>query len=158
MVLAYLLGVLAVLIRSDLSIPADIYSAISLYLLFAIGLKGGARLDGVVWAEVGWPVAAAVGLSCAIPVWSYAILRRLGRFDRVNAAALAAHYGSASAVTFSAAMTFVEQAGAPGEAYLPALLAVMEVPAIVVALLLAGGAARGGGRRRAAAGVGRCMR
>lgn len=144
MVLAYLLGVVAVLIRSDLSIPADIYAAISLYLLFAIGLKGGAQLDGVAWGEVGWAVAVAVGLSCVIPVWSYAVLRCWGRYDRVNAAALAAHYGSASAVTFSAAMTFVERAGEPGEAYLPALLAVMEVPAIVVALLLAGGAVGGG--------------
>jgi hypothetical protein len=62
----------------------------------------------------------------------------------VNAAAVAAHYGSASAVTFSAAMMFVERAGEPGEGYLPALLAVMEVPAIVVALLLAGGGGRGG--------------
>jgi len=145
MVLAYVLGVVAVLIRSDLSIPADIYTALSLYLLFAIGLKGGARLDGVSWAEAGWPVVSAVGLSCVIPVWSYAVLRRWGRFDRVNAAALAALYGSASAVTFSAALTFVEQAGAPGEPYLPALLAVMEVPAIMVALLLAGRAGRGGG-------------
>jgi len=93
MVLAFLLGVVASLIRSDLKIPPEIYTGLTIYLLFAIGLKGGAKLDGVAFADFWKALTAALLLSLAIPVWSFAILRKFGRFDGVNAAALAAHYG-----------------------------------------------------------------
>ncbi len=137
MVLAFALGILATLVRSDLKIPPEIYAALSIYLLFAIGLKGGVKLDGVDLAAVARPVAAALFLSVAIPWWSYGILRRCCSLDPVNAGAIAAHYGSVSAVTFAAAMAFLEKSGTVMEAYLPALLAIMEVPAIVVAIFLA---------------------
>jgi hypothetical protein len=110
----------------------------TIYLLFAIGLKGGAKLDGVSFAEFAKPLAAALFLSMAIPVWSYFILRKLGRFDGVNAAALAAHYGSVSAVTFGEALVFLQLLKVSYEPYVAALLAVMEVPAIIVALFLVG--------------------
>jgi hypothetical protein len=94
MVLAFILGIVASLIRSDLKIPPEIYAAMTIYLLFAIGLKGGAKLDGVAFSDFMWPLIAALALSLAIPVWSYMLLRKFGKFDGVNAAALAAHYGS----------------------------------------------------------------
>lgn len=138
MVLAFLLGIVATLLRSDLKIPDQIYAALTIYLLFAIGLKGGAKLDGVSLADFARPVLAAVALCLTIPVWSYFLLRRLGRFDGINAAALAAHYGSVSAVTFGESLAFLDLQKVAHEPFLPALLAVMEVPAIVVALFLAG--------------------
>ena len=145
MVLAFALGVLATLVRSDLKIPPEIYAALSIYLLFAIGLKGGVKLDGVTLGEVWKPITAALSLSVAIPVWCFWILRRGCRLSAVNAGAIAAHYGSVSAVTFAAAVAYLEKNATPVEGYVPALLALMEVPAIVVAIFLARRAARAEG-------------
>lgn len=138
MVLAFGLGIVATLVRSDLKIPEQLYAALTIYLLFAIGLKGGAKLDGIGWAQFLPPVGAALALCIAIPLWSYWLLRKGGGFDRVDAAAIAAHYGSVSAVTFGAVIAFLDLMKVTHEAFMPALLAVMEVPAIVVALFLAG--------------------
>jgi hypothetical protein len=136
MVLAFGLGILASLIKSDLKIPPEIYSALTIYLLFAIGIKGGAKLVGVDFASV-WPaILVALALSLLIPIWSFGILTGLGKFDDTNAAALAAHYGSVSAVTFAEALAFLKLVHADSEAFMPALLAIMEVPAILVAVLL----------------------
>jgi hypothetical protein len=138
MVLAFLLGVAASLMKSDLKIPPEIYTAMTIYLLFAIGLKGGANLDGVTFGEFWKPLTAALVLSLAIPVWSYAILRKCCNLDNVNSAALAAHYGSVSAVTFGEAIAFLQFAKVSYEPYVAALLAVMEVPAIILAIFLVG--------------------
>lgn len=137
MVLAFLLGIVATLVRSDLKIPEQLYAAMTIYLLFAIGLKGGAKLDGVSLADFARPAAAAVFLCLAIPVWTFFILHRLGRLDSTNAAAIAAHYGSVSAVTFGESLVFLDLMKVAHEPFLPALLAVMEVPAIILALFLA---------------------
>lgn len=136
MVLAFALGLVAALVKSDLKLPAEVHSALSLYLLLAIGLKGGAALAVSGLGTVLAPMAAALALGIGVPLWSYGLLRRLGRFARADAAALAAHYGSVSAVTFIAAITFLGMAGIAHEGYLPALVAVLEVPAIVVAMWL----------------------
>ena len=136
-VLAFVLGALAVGLRSDLEIPAPLYRSLSIYLLLAIGLKGGVALSETPLAEVAWPVVATLGLGVLTPITAYNVLRRLGRMDRTNAAALAAHYGSVSAVTFIAAVTVAQFAGVPSEGFMPALVAVLEVPAIIVGLLIA---------------------
>ncbi len=136
-VLAFLLGIVATLVRSDLKIPEQLYAAMTIYLLFAIGLKGGAKLDGIAWGELARPMTAALLLCVTIPLWSFAILRRVGRFNAVDSAAIAAHYASVSVVTFGASLTFLDARQVPHEGFLPALLAMMEVPGIVVALLLA---------------------
>jgi hypothetical protein len=136
MVLAFLLGIVATLVRSDLKVPEPLHAALTIYLLFAIGLKGGAKLDGVNPANFAAPVAVALGLCVAIPAWSYALLRRLGRLDATNAGAIAAHYGSVSVVTFGACLAYLDARNVAHEPFLPALLAVMEVPAIIVALYL----------------------
>ncbi len=137
MVLAFLLGLVAVWVRSDLKIPEQFYAAMTIYLLFGIGLKGGAKLDGVALADFARPAGAALLLCVAIPAWSFVILRRLGRFGMTDAAAVAAHYGSVSVVTFGASLAFLDARGVAHEGFLPAVLALMEVPGILVALVLA---------------------
>ena len=149
MALCFALGVAATLLRSDLKFPEPVYTALSIYLLLAIGLKGGAALAVSTPADVMAPAFAGIGLGLAIPLWVFAVLRRFGRFSVVDAAALAAHYGSVSAVTFIAALAFLRSLGMPAEGFLPAILALMEVPAIVVGLLLARGARDGEGWGRA---------
>jgi hypothetical protein len=137
MVLAFVLGIIASLVKSDLKFPPELTAALTIYLLFAIGLKGGMKLEGLSLGVVGWPILAAIGLSVLIPVWSFGALRGLVGLDSVNAGAVAAHYGSVSAVTFSAALAFLETTKVPVEGFTPALLAVMEAPAILVAVFLA---------------------
>jgi hypothetical protein len=137
MILAFVLGVVARLVKSDLSFPEGISSMLSIFLLFAIGLKGGAALQGVGWQELLLPALATIALGAAIPLWCYPALRRLAGFSSVDAAAIAAHYGSTSAVTFLAGLTFLEAAKTPVEGFMPGLVALMEVPGIVVALVLA---------------------
>ena len=137
MVLAFALGIVATLVRSDLKFPEELYVALTIYLLFAIGMKGGMKLEGMRLSVVGLPLASAVLLSVAIPVWSFFILRGAVKLDAINAAAIAAHYGSVSAVTFSAVIAFLENSKVAVEGFAPALLAVMEAPAIIVAVYLA---------------------
>jgi hypothetical protein len=140
-VLAFLLGVTATLVRSDLEFPAALYRALSIYLLFAIGLKGGAALAATPLREIALPLAVTIALGIITPLTAFAVLHWIGRIDRVNSAAIAAHYGSVSAVTFLAAEAVGQAMDVFVEGYMPALLAVLEVPAIIVALLLAGRAA-----------------
>jgi hypothetical protein len=135
-VLAFALGIVAQLIRSDLSFPEPLYQALSIYLLLAIGLKGGAELSHTHWAVVLKPAFVTLLLGMLTPITSYVVLRKIGRMDRINAAAIAAHYGSVSAVTFIAAQTFAQLQGTPVEGFMPALVAMLEVPAIVVALMI----------------------
>jgi hypothetical protein len=137
MVLAFALGALATLVKSDLKVPDALYDGLAIYLLLAIGLKGGVALSEASLREVAAPALVTLALGAAIPVWCYAILRRLGRFDRANAGAIAAHYGSVSAVTFIACLAFLQEIGQPYEGFVPALVALLEVPGIVMALLLA---------------------
>lgn len=136
-VLAFALGITATLVKSDLKIPEALSSTLSMYLLLAIGLKGGAALATTPFSEVWKPALATLALSALTPLLSYATLRRLGRFDVANAAAIAAHYGSVSAVTFVAATAFMQAARQPVEGFLPTLVAILEVPAILIALLIA---------------------
>lgn len=137
MVLAFVLGIVATLVHSDLKFPEEIYNALSIYLLLAIGLKGGAELSQTPLTQFWAPALATLALGVAIPLWSYLILRRVGRLDIANAAALAAHYGSVSAVTFAASQTFLQAINIPYEGFMPTLVALLEVPAIVIALLIA---------------------
>ncbi len=137
MVLAFFLGVIATLVRSDLKFPEELYIALTVYLLMAIGLKGGYKLSMTPFAQFWKPGLAALLIGCAVPMWCYWILRRIGKFDVSNSAAIAAHYGSVSAVTFSAALVLIEKMGAQAEGFMPTLLTILEVPAILVAIGLA---------------------
>jgi hypothetical protein len=137
MVLAFLLGIIASRVKSDLKFPDSLYQSLTIYLLIAIGMKGGYKLSLATLSEVYRPALIAIGLCCTIPLWTYWIMRKAGKFDVYNSAALAAHYGSVSAVTFSAALAFHESLGIPFEGFMPSMLAMMEIPAILIAILLA---------------------
>ncbi len=134
-VLFFFLGVIAVLVGSDLEIPSPLPKLFSLYLLLAIGFKGGLELQH---SGLGGPVlptiAAAVAMSLLVPVYSFLVLKT--RFDGFNAAAIAATYGSISAVTFITAESFLETQQLPFDGFMVAALALMESPAIIVGLLL----------------------
>jgi hypothetical protein len=134
--LAFALGVLAKLVRSELQLPRDVYAGISIYLLLALGLHGGAELAHASLATIAWPAVATVVLGLVTPVTSYMVLRRLGRFAVQDAAGIAAHYGSVSAVTFIAAQQFTQAMGAPAEAFMPTLLTLLESPGIHLALAI----------------------
>ncbi len=137
MVLAFVLGIIASLLKSDLRLPEAIYKGISMYLLFAIGLKGGFGFAQAPLENFWGAALVTFVIGVGVPIWSYAILRTLGRFDIANAAAIAAHYGSVSAVTFSAALAFLNEINVPIEGFMPTLVVILEIPAIIVALLIA---------------------
>lgn len=132
----FLLGVFARLVKSDLRLPEALYETLSIYLLLAIGLKGGIELSRQPLALLGPQVAACVALGFAIPWLLYPLARRL-KLAPVDAAALGAHYGSVSVVTFAVAAQAVERAGLPLESHAPLWVAVMEAPGIVAGILLA---------------------
>jgi hypothetical protein len=135
-ILCFFLGVLATLVRSDLRFPEPFYQGLSIYLLLAIGIKGGAALSGNSGSGLWLVLLAAVLLSAATPLWAFPILRWLGRMSTADAGAVAAHYASVSIVTFLAGTAFLDALRVPYEGFLPAVVALMEVPGIVVALLI----------------------
>ena len=146
-ILFFVLGAAAAFARSDLSIPEAVAKGMSLYLMAAIGLKGGVQVATSGFTPDMFAAAlAGLALSCLIPLPAYLALRRFGRLDAVNAAAVAAHYGSVSVVTFVTGAEVLTSAGLPPAGYMVAVLALMETPAIVVGLWLA--------RRGAGAGTG----
>lgn len=136
-VLCFVVGLIAGLLKSDLRLPDQIYEILSIYLLFSIGLKGGVELARTDPKEIGFPLMATVLLGILIPVLAYNLLRRLGKCDRTNAAAIAAHYGSVSAVTFAVVLNFLVRMGVHFESYVTVLLVVLEIPAIAVGILIA---------------------
>ena len=139
-VLFFVLGLLAAFARSDLAIPEAIAKGMSLYLMAAIGLKGGVAVS-----ESGFSLTVAVALIAGIaagfilPIFAFWLIRGFGRLDRVNAGAVAAHYGSISVVTFVTAVEILEFQGKPSGGYMVAVMATMESPAILAGLLLARG-------------------
>ncbi len=137
-VLFFLLGALAALAKSDLAIPDAVAKALALYLMMSIGLKGGIEVarQGVT-PTLAWAIVAGAALSFLLPVLAFALLRVTTRLDSLNAAAVAAHYGSISAVTLAAALDVLARANLVPEGYMVAVAAVMETPAIICALLLA---------------------
>jgi hypothetical protein len=135
-VLAFALGALAGVLRSELELPEPVLKLISIYLLFSIGITGGRELAKVELSEISALLAVTAGLVVAIPVVSFVALRRLGGFDAANAAAVAAHYGSVSTATFFASLSFARAMETPAEGYMPAVVAMMEW-GVIVALFLA---------------------
>lgn len=134
-VLFFFLGMLAVFLKSDLEIPQPLPKLFSLYLLFAIGFKGGSELaKSGVSQEVVLTLLAAVMMACVVPIYTFFILK--SKLDLYNAAAIAATYGSISAVTFITAGSFLSELGIDFSGYMVAALALMESPAIIVGLLL----------------------
>lgn len=134
-VLFFFLGMTAVWVKSDLEIPAPVPKLLSLYLLFAIGFKGGVELvKSGVTQDVVLTLLAAMLMACLVPIYTFFILKL--RLDTYDAAAIAATYGSISAVTFITASAFLDELGIAFDGYMVAALALMESPAIIVGLIL----------------------
>jgi hypothetical protein len=160
--LSFALGVAARLVRSEFAIPKEMYAGISVYLLFALGLHGGVELATSAVGEIFLPAIATVGIGLAVPALCYLLLRAVGRFGIADAAGIAAHYGSVSAVTYIAADQFLRGAGVPVEGYMPTLLTLLESPGIHLALAIGafgiakeGAAAQAAARTPSAAAMGR---
>lgn len=134
-VLVFLLGLIAAQFKSDITIPEPVYHVISIYLLFGIGLKGGVALQNSELGDVAVPVLATIGLGIVIPLLAFALLR-ITKLSSLDRGAIAAHYGSTSLVTFSAALVFLETNKIFYEGFATTLLTVMEIPGIVVGILL----------------------
>lgn len=132
--LAFVLGIVSRLLRSELALPRELYASLSIYLLLGIGLKGGVELSHSAFSELIWPAVVTVALGCLTPVTAYLTLRKLGRFSIADSAGIAAHYGSVSAVTFIASQQFVQTLGYPAEGFMPTLLTLLESPGIHIAL------------------------
>ena len=135
-VLFFALGIFAALTKSDLKFPEPLYVGLTIYLLVAIGFKGGVAIAEAGLATVWLPALAALALGALIPLWTYPLLRFGGKLPAVDSAAIAAHYGSVSAVTFIAATNYLTAVNQPYEDYATAFLAVMESPAILVGVVL----------------------
>lgn len=136
-VLFFLLGVIAGLMRSDLKIPGSIYDALSIFLLLAIGLKGGVKLAENPLGDMIVPGLAIVLAGALIPLLAFPVLRYMGRMNRSDSASIAAHYGSVSVVTFSVGVTFLSQKVESFESYMIVFLVLLEMPALVIGVMLA---------------------
>lgn len=137
-ILFFVLGLLAAFLKSELAIPEAVAKALSLYLMIAIGLKGGvAMAKSGLDQEVALALLTGMAASFLIPVMAFGLLRTVGRLDKVNAGAVAAHYGSVSVVTFVTASQILDSTGLTVAGYMVAVLAVMETPAILSGLFLA---------------------
>lgn len=133
--LFFFLGVIAVVVRSDLEIPAQAAKFLSLYLLFAIGFKGGVALaESNIDGGVLLTLLVAVAMSALVPVYAFFLLKK--RLSTADAAAIAATYGSVSAVTFVTAAGYLDMQGVAWSGYLVAAMALMESPAIIMGIVL----------------------
>ncbi len=132
----FVLGLAARLLRSDLKLPGVLYESLTIYLLLAIGIKGGVELASHPAGPIAVQVAAALGMGAVLPLIAFPLLRYAGRFDCYNAGAIAAHYGSVSVVTFAVGLAYLAQRNVAYEAYMPLFVAVLEAPGIIVGILL----------------------
>ena len=135
-VLVFVLGFIGARIKSDLRIPEPVYQLISIFLLFGIGLKGGHALKETAFESFALPAIATLALGVLIPFLAFAALKLVRSIDDLNRGAIAAHYGSTSLVTFSAALLFLENSGIQVEGFATALLTIMEIPGIVIGIYL----------------------
>lgn len=136
-VLVFALGFIAARFKSDIRIPDAVYQVISVYLLFGIGLKGGVSLSSSDANSILRPLLVTLALGCVIPLLAFVALSRVRKLSEVDRGAIAAHYGSTSLVTFTAALVLLENVGRSYEGFVTTLLAAMEIPGIVIGIFLA---------------------
>lgn len=138
-VLFFALGLAAGIFKADLRLPPAIYEFVSTLLLLSIGMKGGIELHRQPAAGLASTLTLTLALGILLTFLAFFILRGLGRLDRANAAAVAAHYGSVSIGTFAVGVAFLNTVAVAYEPILPLLLVLLEIPAIVIGILLARG-------------------
>ncbi len=136
-VLFFMLGVFAGLVRSDLKIPSAIYEALSIFLLLAIGLQGGVKLAEFSLLELLVPSLLILAVGALIPLLAFPVLRLLGRMNRADSASIAAHYGSVSVVTFSVGVALLIQEDIDFEGFMIVFLVLLEMPALIIGVMLA---------------------
>ena len=136
-ILFFLLGAIAGFVRSDLKIPGVLYESLSIFLLLAIGLKGGVELARYPLLDVALPALIVVAAGALIPLAAFPLLRRIGKLSRADAGSIAAHYGSVSVVTFAVASAYLVRLGEVAEGYMVVFLVLLEFPALVIGVLLA---------------------
>ncbi|MDO9227196.1 MAG: sodium-dependent bicarbonate transport family permease [Pseudomonadota bacterium] len=136
-VLFFVLGVIAGLLRSDLKIPSSIYEALSIFILLAIGLKGGVELAKHNVGDLVLDAMVVIFVGALIPLVAFPVLRFIGRMSRADSASIAAHYGSVSVVTFSVGITLLGHEMLDFEGYLIVFLVFLEIPALVLGVIMA---------------------
>ncbi len=141
-ILFFLLGLVAGLLRSDLRLPAAAYEAVTILLLLAIGLKGGVELARQSLPGLLPQMAGVVVMGFCLPLVAFPVLRYAGRLKRADAASIAAHYGSVSVGTYAVAAAWFRNRQIPFEEHMPLLLALLEVPAILTGIVLVRGFSR----------------
>jgi len=142
-ILFFLLGAIAGFVRSDLKIPGVLYESLSIFLLLAIGMKGGVELARYPLLDVALPALVVVMAGALIPVAAYPVLRRIGKLSRADSGSIAAHYGSVSVVTFAVGSAYLARLGETAEGYMTVFLVLLEVPALVIGVMLARRGAQG---------------
>jgi hypothetical protein len=142
-IIAFVVALVATALKFEVRLPESLYAILSTYLLLAIGLKGGRSLADTTPSELWKPLIAALVIGIVTPLVAFALFRFVSRLDTINSSALAAHYGSVSAVTFTVVLSTLDSRGITYEGFVAGLLAVLEIVGILVALLLARGSASG---------------
>ena len=135
----FVLGMVAGLLRSDLKLSGGLSDTLSIYLLIAIGLKGGIELSSVPMDALVLPIVVAVLMSAGTPLVAFPILRRFGKLPRPDAASIAAHYGSVSVVTFAVGTSYLTRQGVEYEGFMSVFVVFLEFPALIIGVLLARG-------------------
>ena len=136
-VLTFILAFIAARLKSDVRIPEAVYQFLAIYLLFGIGLKGGHSLKSTPLSELLAPSLATIACGVLIPVVAFYSLRFVKALSVIDRGSIAAHYGSTSLVTFSAAILFLESNSIFIEGFAPALLTLMEIPGLIIGIYLA---------------------
>ncbi|WP_166243369.1 sodium-dependent bicarbonate transport family permease [Paenibacillus turpanensis] len=136
LILFFLIGIMATVVNSDLKVPEAFYTGYTMIILFTIGIKGGTQLKQGSFAAMVVTGIAALALCLLMLGLTYFLVKKVFRFSRPDALALAAHYGSVSAVTFVAGLTFLDKMKIEYESFMTAILVVMEGPAIISAIVL----------------------
>ena len=149
-VMFFLLGIVAGVLRSELRLPVQVYELLSILLLLAIGMKGGIELARQPFLTLVPQMLAVIAMGFALPLLAYPVLLYLGRLPRSDAASIAAHYGSVSVGTFAVVVAYLSARDISYEAYMPVFVVLLEIPAILVGIVLAKGLVSGESLRRSA--------
>lgn len=133
----FLLGMIAAIARAEIQFPKALYQSLTIFLMIAIGLKGGVALAEHASPTLFWQSVAVVLMGVALPIIAFPILAYIGKLPKIDAASIAAHYGSVSVGTYAVAIAYLDAMGIPYESYIALFVVLLEMPAILVGMALA---------------------